>query len=183
VDVGCQAHPVSVDVLVTQNSLPSGSARTVSGFCRESGSTRTSMTVARADQTSGFVERNHSESLAGALAAVPGLLLVALLASGGEGVLGKSFSTVWSDPYGHIALAISTRFGRFGLVGGLIGSLAVLPIDLVDAENPQMHRNAPLTQEGRFRLCCRIEDGRTVAAAAESMNISRQTATSGGGAT
>jgi transposase InsO family protein len=39
-----------------------------------------------------------------------------------------------------------------------------------------MHRNAPLTQEGRFRLCCRIEDGWTVAAAAESMNISRQTA-------
>jgi transposase InsO family protein len=39
-----------------------------------------------------------------------------------------------------------------------------------------MHRNAPLTPEGRFRLCCRIEDGWTVASAAESMNISRQTA-------
>ncbi len=39
-----------------------------------------------------------------------------------------------------------------------------------------MHRNAPLTPEGRFRLCCSIEDGWTVAAAAESMNISRQTA-------
>ncbi len=39
-----------------------------------------------------------------------------------------------------------------------------------------MHRNAPLTPEGRFRLCCRIEDGWTVAAAAESMHISRQTA-------
>ncbi len=39
-----------------------------------------------------------------------------------------------------------------------------------------MHRNAPLTPEGRFRLCQRIEDGWTVAAAAESMNISRQTA-------
>jgi transposase InsO family protein len=39
-----------------------------------------------------------------------------------------------------------------------------------------MHRNAPLTPEGRLRLCRRIEDGWTVAAAAESMNISRQTA-------
>jgi transposase InsO family protein len=39
-----------------------------------------------------------------------------------------------------------------------------------------MHRNAPLTAEGRFRLCCLIEDGWTVAAAAESMRISRQTA-------
>jgi transposase InsO family protein len=36
-----------------------------------------------------------------------------------------------------------------------------------------MHRNAPLTPEGRLRLCLRIEDGWTVAAAAESMNISR----------
>ena len=43
-----------------------------------------------------------------------------------------------------------------------------------------MHRNAPLTPEGRLRLCRRIEDGWTVAAAAESMNISRQTAQSGG---
>ena len=39
-----------------------------------------------------------------------------------------------------------------------------------------MHRNAPLTPEGRLRLCRRIEDGWTVAAAAESMNISRQCA-------
>jgi transposase InsO family protein len=39
-----------------------------------------------------------------------------------------------------------------------------------------MHRNAPLTPEGRLRLCRRIEDGSTVASAAESMNISRQTA-------
>jgi len=39
-----------------------------------------------------------------------------------------------------------------------------------------MHRNAPLTPEGRLRLCRRIESGWSVAAAAESMNISRQTA-------
>ena len=39
-----------------------------------------------------------------------------------------------------------------------------------------MHRNAPLTPEGRLRLCLRIEDGWSVAVAAESMNISRQTA-------
>ena len=39
-----------------------------------------------------------------------------------------------------------------------------------------MHGNAPLTPEGRLRLCHRIEDGWTVAAAAESMNISRQCA-------
>jgi transposase InsO family protein len=39
-----------------------------------------------------------------------------------------------------------------------------------------MHGNAPLTTEGRLRLCHRIEDGWTVAAAAESMNISRQCA-------
>ena len=39
-----------------------------------------------------------------------------------------------------------------------------------------MHRNAPLTPEGRRRLCELIEDGWTVAAAAESMRISRQTA-------
>jgi transposase InsO family protein len=39
-----------------------------------------------------------------------------------------------------------------------------------------MHRNAPLTPEGRFRLCLLIEDGWTIAAAAESMRISRQTA-------
>jgi transposase InsO family protein len=39
-----------------------------------------------------------------------------------------------------------------------------------------VHRNAPLTPEGRLRLCRRIMDGWTVAAAAESMNISRQCA-------
>lgn len=39
-----------------------------------------------------------------------------------------------------------------------------------------MHRNAPLTPEGRLRLCRRIEDGWSVAAAAESMHISRQCA-------
>lgn len=39
-----------------------------------------------------------------------------------------------------------------------------------------MHANAPLTPEGRLRLCHRISDGWSVAAAAESMNISRQTA-------
>ena len=39
-----------------------------------------------------------------------------------------------------------------------------------------MHRNAPLTAEGRLRLCQRIEAGWTVAAAAESMNLSRQCA-------
>jgi transposase InsO family protein len=39
-----------------------------------------------------------------------------------------------------------------------------------------LHRNAPLTAEGRFRLCQRIAAGWTVAAAAESMNISRQCA-------
>jgi len=39
-----------------------------------------------------------------------------------------------------------------------------------------VHRNAPLTPEGRFRLCRLIEDGWTVASAAESMRVSRQTA-------
>lgn len=39
-----------------------------------------------------------------------------------------------------------------------------------------MHRNAPLTPEGRFRLCRLIEEGWPVATAAESMRISRQTA-------
>ena len=39
-----------------------------------------------------------------------------------------------------------------------------------------MHANAPHTPEGRLRLCHRIADGWSVAAAAESMNISRQTA-------
>jgi len=39
-----------------------------------------------------------------------------------------------------------------------------------------VHGNAPLTPEGRLRLCRRIESGWTVAAAAESMNVSRQCA-------
>jgi transposase InsO family protein len=39
-----------------------------------------------------------------------------------------------------------------------------------------VHRNAPLTPEGRLRLCRLIEDGWTVASAAESFRISRQTA-------
>lgn len=39
-----------------------------------------------------------------------------------------------------------------------------------------MHANAPLTPQGRLRLCQRIESGWTIAAAAESMNVSRQTA-------
>ena len=39
-----------------------------------------------------------------------------------------------------------------------------------------MHRNAPLTPEGRLRLCRLIEDGWTVASSAESFRISRQTA-------
>lgn len=39
-----------------------------------------------------------------------------------------------------------------------------------------MHANAPLTPEGRLRLCMRIEDGWTIAGAAESMNVSRQCA-------
>src|SRR3974377_2373725 len=39
-----------------------------------------------------------------------------------------------------------------------------------------MHRNAPLTPEGRLRLVRRIEAGWTGAAAAESMNVSRQCA-------
>ena len=39
-----------------------------------------------------------------------------------------------------------------------------------------VHRNAPLTPEGRLRLCLLIDGGWTVASAAESMRISRQTA-------
>src|SRR5213082_1104478 len=39
-----------------------------------------------------------------------------------------------------------------------------------------MHRNAPLTPEGRRRLCQRIEAGWPVAHAAESMGISRDRA-------
>jgi transposase InsO family protein len=53
-------------------------------------------------------------------------------------------------------------------------------VELFDGNTPTqealVHGNAPLTPEGRFRLCLRIEDGWTVAAAAESMNISRQCA-------
>lgn len=44
------------------------------------------------------------------------------------------------------------------------------------AQEAQVHRNAPLTPEGRLRLCRRISEGWTVAAAAESMNVSRQCA-------
>jgi transposase InsO family protein len=39
-----------------------------------------------------------------------------------------------------------------------------------------LHRNAVLTEEGRHRLCERIEAGWTITAAAEAANISRQTA-------
>jgi hypothetical protein len=39
-----------------------------------------------------------------------------------------------------------------------------------------MHRNAPLTPEGRWRPCHRIQDGRSITVAAESMGISRQAA-------
>jgi transposase-like protein len=39
-----------------------------------------------------------------------------------------------------------------------------------------VHGNAPLTPEGRFRLCQMIEEGWTIASSAESMRISRQTA-------
>jgi transposase InsO family protein len=39
-----------------------------------------------------------------------------------------------------------------------------------------LHANAPLTPEGRLRLCLRIEDGWSIAATAESANVSRQTA-------
>jgi transposase InsO family protein len=39
-----------------------------------------------------------------------------------------------------------------------------------------MHRNAPLTPEGRLRLCERIADGWSVAETARSMNVSRQCA-------
>jgi transposase InsO family protein len=44
------------------------------------------------------------------------------------------------------------------------------------AQEALLHRNAPLTPEGRLRLCARIESGWTVTAAAESMQISRQCA-------
>ena len=39
-----------------------------------------------------------------------------------------------------------------------------------------MHRNAPLTPQGRLRMCRRIESGWSIAATAESMQVSRQTA-------
>jgi transposase InsO family protein len=39
-----------------------------------------------------------------------------------------------------------------------------------------LHANAPLTPEGRLRMCQRIESGYTIAATAESMNVSRQVA-------
>lgn len=39
-----------------------------------------------------------------------------------------------------------------------------------------MHANAPLTPEGRLRLCQRIESGWTIAETARSMNVSRQVA-------
>jgi transposase InsO family protein len=39
-----------------------------------------------------------------------------------------------------------------------------------------VHRNAPLTPQGRLRLCRRIESGWSIAATAESMQVSRQTA-------
>jgi leucine-zipper of insertion element IS481 len=39
-----------------------------------------------------------------------------------------------------------------------------------------MHRNAPLTPQGRLRLCQMIEEGWTIASSAESMRISRQSA-------
>ena len=39
-----------------------------------------------------------------------------------------------------------------------------------------MHRNAPLTVEGRRRLCQRIASGWSISAAAEASNVSRQTA-------
>jgi transposase InsO family protein len=39
-----------------------------------------------------------------------------------------------------------------------------------------LHRNAPLTVEGRRRLCQRIASGWSISAAAEASNVSRQTA-------
>jgi transposase InsO family protein len=45
-----------------------------------------------------------------------------------------------------------------------------------ETQEAQLHANAPLTVEGRLRLCHRIEDGWTVASAAEAANISRQCA-------
>ena len=44
------------------------------------------------------------------------------------------------------------------------------------SRRPVLHANASLDAGGRLRLCQRIESGRSVAAAAESMNISRQCA-------
>ena len=48
--------------------------------------------------------------------------------------------------------------------------------DFTLARRLVVHRNAPLTPQGRLRLCQRIESGWSVAAAAESMGISRQCA-------
>lgn len=39
-----------------------------------------------------------------------------------------------------------------------------------------MHPNAPLTPQGRLRLVRHIQSGWSITATAESMNISRQTA-------
>ncbi len=39
-----------------------------------------------------------------------------------------------------------------------------------------MHANAPLTPQGRLRLCRRIQSGWSITATAESMHVSRQTA-------
>lgn len=61
-----------------------------------------------------------------------------------------------------------SKLGPLGNCGAVEGIHA--------AQAAPVHRNAPLTPEGRLRLCHRIEDGWSVAAAAESMNISRQTA-------
>src|SRR4051794_16710954 len=44
------------------------------------------------------------------------------------------------------------------------------------SRRPLMHRNAPLTLEGRLRLCGRIEARWIVLAAEESMTVSRQCA-------
>jgi transposase-like protein len=39
-----------------------------------------------------------------------------------------------------------------------------------------VHRNAPMTPEGRLWLCLRIDSGWTISATAEAMHVSRQTA-------
>src|SRR5690606_774055 len=43
-------------------------------------------------------------------------------------------------------------------------------------QEARVHANAPLTPQGRLRLCQRIRSGWSITAAAESMNVSRQTA-------